>query len=189
MNSPNPSSVYIRLCRKHKKKVFYCFYKNQWITFPRKNSLLWHWLKEKFLPDAKSCTQSLARIISSCIAKRSTIQNTDFSCLKCQLKWKKWHTFFETIIVVLGKLFSKFQLTEESVNKVNLSSFELKNLFKFMLAWLAREKQNILMPQPCLHTLMQTCKWSSCFFGGKIQQKTLTSTIQILNLRLFGFNK
>ena len=25
-NSPNPSSVYIRLC-KHKKKVFYCFYK------------------------------------------------------------------------------------------------------------------------------------------------------------------
>ena len=25
-NSPNPSSVYIRLC-KHRKKVFYCFYK------------------------------------------------------------------------------------------------------------------------------------------------------------------
>ena len=24
-NSPNPSSVYIRLC-KHQKKVFYCFY-------------------------------------------------------------------------------------------------------------------------------------------------------------------
>ena len=31
-NSPNASSVYIRLC-KHRKKVFYCFYT---ITFPRK---------------------------------------------------------------------------------------------------------------------------------------------------------
>ena len=33
-NSPNASSVYIRLC-KHRKKVFYCFYK---INFPRKNA-------------------------------------------------------------------------------------------------------------------------------------------------------
>ena len=31
-NSPNASSVYIRLC-KHRRKVFYCFYK---INFPRK---------------------------------------------------------------------------------------------------------------------------------------------------------
>ena len=45
---------------------------------------------------------------------------------------------------------------EGRVNKVNLLSFELKNFFKFMLAWLANEKQNILTPQPCLHTLMQT---------------------------------
>ena len=52
--------------------------------------------------------------------------------------------------------FSKFQPTEELVNKVNLLSFELVNLFKFVLAWLVREKQNILRPQPCLHTLMQT---------------------------------
>ena len=44
---------------------------------------------------------------------------------------------------------------KEWVNKVNLSSFELENFFK-LLAWLAREKQNILTPQPCLHTLMQT---------------------------------
>ena len=49
-----------------------------------------------------------------------------------------------------------FQTTKEWVNKVNLSSFELENFFKFVLAWLAREKQNILTPQPCLHTLMQT---------------------------------
>ena len=49
-----------------------------------------------------------------------------------------------------------FQPTKEWVNKVNLSSFELENFFKFVLAWLAREKQNILTPQPCLHVLMQT---------------------------------
>ena len=49
-----------------------------------------------------------------------------------------------------------FQPTKELVNKVNLSSFELENFFKFVLAWLAREKQNILTSQPCLHTLMQT---------------------------------
>ena len=67
-NSPNASSVDIRLC-KHRKKVFYCFYK---INFPRKNAKLfvWHWLKEKFLPVAKSCPRSLARVISSCFAKR-----------------------------------------------------------------------------------------------------------------------
>ena len=45
---------------------------------------------------------------------------------------------------------------KERVNKVNLSSFELENIFKFVLVWLAREKQNSLAPQPCLHTLMQT---------------------------------
>ena len=63
-NSPNPSSVYIRIW-KHKKKVFYCFYK---ITFPRKKakfSCLEHWLKDKFLParspvhEGCTCNQSL----------------------------------------------------------------------------------------------------------------------------------
>ena len=34
--------------------------------------------------------------------------------------------------------------------------FELENFFKFVLAWLARKKQNILTPQPRLHTLVQT---------------------------------
>ena len=45
-----------------------------------------------------------------------------------------------------------FQPTKEWVNKVNLSSFELENFFKFLLAWLAREKPNNLTPQPCLFT-------------------------------------
>ena len=42
--------------------------------------------------------------------------------------------------------FSKFHPTNE-VNKVNLSSFQLKNLLKFVLAWLAREEKNILTAQ------------------------------------------
>ena len=42
------------------------------------------------------------------------------------------------------------------INKVNVWSFQRKNVSKFVIAWLAREKQNILTPQPCLHTLMQT---------------------------------
>ena len=42
------------------------------------------------------------------------------------------------------------------INKVNVWSFQLKNVSKFVIAWLVREKQNILTPQPCLHTLMQT---------------------------------
>ena len=45
---------------------------------------------------------------------------------------------------------------KEWVNKVTLSSFEAKNFFQFVLTWLAREKQNILTSQLCLHTLMQT---------------------------------
>ena len=45
---------------------------------------------------------------------------------------------------------------KEWVKKVNLVSFELENFFKFMLAWLAHVKQNILTPKQCLHTLMQT---------------------------------
>ena len=49
-----------------------------------------------------------------------------------------------------------FQPMKEWVNKVNLSSFELENFFKFVLAWLAREKPNNLTPHSCLHTLMQT---------------------------------
>ena len=128
------------------EKVFYCYYK---ITFMRKNAKLyvWHWLKEKFLPVAKSCPRSLACVIISCFAKR--LQNTDFSSSKCQLKRRKidspslWR-------------FSMFQPTKEWVNKVNLSSFELETFSKFVLAWLAFEKPNNLTPQPCLHTLMQT---------------------------------
>ena len=75
----------------------------------------------------------------------------DFSYLKCQLKWKKIDT------ACFVKIFQV--LADEGMGKysVKLLSVQLKKFFKFMPAWLACEKQNILMPQPCLHTLMQTC--------------------------------
>ena len=45
---------------------------------------------------------------------------------------------------------------KEWVNKVNLSSFKLENVFKFVLAWLAREKQNILTGHS--HVYVLSCK-------------------------------
>ena len=60
-NSPNALSVYIRLC-KHRKKVFYCFYK---ITFPRKKrkTLCMALIKREILTSrkilsTKSCTRN-----------------------------------------------------------------------------------------------------------------------------------
>ena len=72
------------------KKVFYCFYK---ITFSRKNAKLfvWHWLKEKFLPVAKSCPRSLTRVISSRFAKRCFPKYGLFS-LKMSAQAKKIDT-------------------------------------------------------------------------------------------------
>ena len=66
-NSPNASSVYIRLC-KHRKKVFYCFYK---ITFPRKkkNSLVRLLAKREILSGREVLYRKLnVRVISSCFA-------------------------------------------------------------------------------------------------------------------------
>ena len=53
--------------------------------------------------------------------QNKAFQNTDFSRLKCQLKWKKVDT--------ACLRFSKFQPTKEWVNKVNLSSFLQIKLF------------------------------------------------------------
>ena len=88
-NSPNRLSVYISLC-KYRKKVFYYFkFINSLCQEKMQNSSLRHWLKEKFLPDAKSCTWSLACLISYCFAKKDAFENTDFSHLKCQLNRKQ----------------------------------------------------------------------------------------------------
>ena len=51
------------------------------ITFPRKNATLFvrHWLKNKFLPVAKSCPRSVARVISFRFAKRCFLKYGFFS--------------------------------------------------------------------------------------------------------------
>ena len=63
------------------EKVFYCFYK---LTFPRKIAKLSAvaLIKREILTSRKSCTRSLARVISSCFAKKDAFQNTDFSLFK-----------------------------------------------------------------------------------------------------------
>ena len=72
-----------------------------------------------------------------------------FSRLKRQLKRKKIGT---------ARLwrFSKFHPTREWVNKVNLSSFQLKNILKFVLVWLARQEQNFLTPHMFIYSHVNT---------------------------------
>ena len=100
-NSPNHSSVYIRLC-KYRKKVFFCIYKKNCSEKKRKTPCLGQWLKEKFSPVTKSCTRSLSvSVISSCFAIKMLSKNTGSSHLKCQLKRKKnWHSMFPKIFQV-----------------------------------------------------------------------------------------
>ena len=137
-NFPNPSSVYIRLC-KHRKNVFCCFYK---ITFPwkKKNSLFRFLIKREILTTREVLSKKAnVRVIISRFAIK-LLSKKGFSRLKCQLKRKK------NIGTACLKRFSKFHPTREWVNKVNLSSFRLKNILNFVLVWLAREEQNILPP-------------------------------------------
>ena len=54
-DSPNPSSVYIRLSI-HRKKVFYCFYK---IIFPRKKNSLFRLLIEREILTSREVLYSL----------------------------------------------------------------------------------------------------------------------------------
>ena len=91
-NSPNPSSVYIRLC-KQRKKVFYCCYK---ITFPRKNknSLFRLLIKREILTSREVLYTKLnVRVISSCFAIRC-FPKKGLSRLKCHLKRKKIDSIF-----------------------------------------------------------------------------------------------
>ena len=86
-NSPNPSSVYIRLC-KHRKKVFYYCYK---ITFPRKkkNSLFRLLIKSEILTSREVLyTRLNVRVISSCFAVKMLSKKRFFS-LKMSAQAKK----------------------------------------------------------------------------------------------------
>ena len=51
-----------------------------------------------------------------------------------------------------------FQVSSDEgrVNKVKLSSFQLKNIIKFVLVRLAREKQNILTPHMFTYSYANT---------------------------------
>ena len=126
-----------------------CFLLLLWNNFPEKNAKLFVMalVKREILTSRKVlCRKSLARVISwisSCFAKRC-FPKYWFSSLKCQLKRKQnWHSLFVKIF--------QHSADKEMGNKVNLSSFELKNFFGFVLAWLAREKQNNLS-QPFMFT-------------------------------------
>ena len=120
------------------------------ITFPRKNTKLFVMapIKREILTGCKVLyTKSCTRIKAVLVLQKDASQNMNFSLLKCQLKRKK----------KLTQLVCKDFPTKKWVNKVNLLSFKLKNFFKFLLVWLAHEKQNIFVTSPpCLHTLMQT---------------------------------
>ena len=105
--------------------------------------------KREILTSCKVLFTKLVHVISSCFEIKMLSKNTGFSRLKCQLKRKEIDT-------ACFRRFSTFQPTREGANKVNLSTFRLKNIFKFVLAGLARQKQNILTPRPFLHSLMQT---------------------------------
>ena len=70
--------------------------------------------------------------------------------------------------------FSKFHPTNE-VNKVNLSSFQLKNLLKFVLASLAREEKNILTPQ-----VMFTYSHAKTSLGQSERARTILVVINVV---------
>ena len=86
-NSPNPSSVYIRLF-KHRKKVFYCYYK---ITFPKKKAKLFIYGTDKIeiVTSCKVLYTSFVCAISSCFAKNMLSRLYRFFWLKMSAELKK----------------------------------------------------------------------------------------------------
>ena len=86
-NFPNPTSVFIRIC-KQRKKVFYCFYK---ITFKRKKAKLSFFralIKREILTSREVLRTKLVRVISPCFAEKDAFQNTGFFKLSAQAKKK-----------------------------------------------------------------------------------------------------
>ena len=130
-NSPNHSSVYIRLC-KYRKKVFNCYYKKR-SREKTQNSLFRAMIKREILTSHEVLYTKLVRVISSCFAIKMLSKNKGFSHLKCKLKRKKIDTarFWR---------FSKFQPARKWVNKVNMSSFQLKKVFQISACVISARK-------------------------------------------------
>ena len=113
------------------EKVFYCFYR---MTFPRKKaklSCLELWLKEKFLPVAKSCTRSL-HALSVLVVQKKSFPKYAFFTLKMSTQVKNNTACFQR--------FYKIQPTRKWVNKVNLSSFSTQNLFQIRACVISARK-------------------------------------------------
>ena len=113
------------------EKVFYCFYR---MTFPRKKaklSCLELWLKEKFLPVAKSCTRSL-HALSVLVVQKKSFPKYAFFTLKMSTQVKNNTACFQR--------FYKIQPTRKWVNKVNLSSFSTQNLSQFRTCVISARK-------------------------------------------------
>ena len=85
-----------------------------------KTFLFWHWLKEKFLPVAKSCT-----CYQFLFCKKMLFKIRIFLAYNISLSAKKFTQ-------LVCKDFPGFQPTKEWMNIVNLSNFELK---KFVFTW------------------------------------------------------
>ena len=67
---PNPSSVYIRIC-KHRKKVFYCFYKKNFQEKKSKTLLFRALIKREILTSREVLYTKLVRVISPpCFAEK-----------------------------------------------------------------------------------------------------------------------
>ena len=89
-----------------------------------KTLYLWHWLKQKFMPVMKCCTQSFVCEISTCFEKRCFPKYRFFSFKMSAWAEKNWHS------VLLR--FSKFQPMRKKLNNVNLE-FWSQNLFDIIL--------------------------------------------------------
>ena len=82
------------------EKSFYYFYK---LTFLRKNAkpFVMALIKREILTSCEILYTKSSMCNQILFCKKDAFQNTDFSHLKCQLKWKKyWHRMFIKIFQV-----------------------------------------------------------------------------------------
>ena len=100
------------------EKIFFCFYKIFFLE-KEKNTLFYMALIKREILTSLEVLYTKLVLESVLFCKKDAFENTEFSHLKCRLKRKKLtrHVFFNL-----------FQVSW--VNKVNLSSIQLKNFFK-----------------------------------------------------------
>ena len=120
--------LYQELC-KHRKKVFYCFYK---ITFPRKKAMIKRQIltsREVLYTKLVHCTRN-----QSLFCKKRCFPKYRYFSLKISAQAKK------KIDKACFYWLSKFQPTRKWVNKVNLSRFSTQNLFQIRACVISARK-------------------------------------------------